>query len=369
MGRCIPWFDNAGNGDKMGLFKWQTKQMSSYLQYLLTKDLDLLDHDQPEKRFKPRFFHPILEEGEDDESKKKDIKPHHIARLYSVMMARMLSGDPSIVNMYDSRSWFNHWAPAVESMPRDCLQDLYWLFHFVDDWELDEVKEWDNIYDHPKEEVKEGTATHRMQHGLFVGKWMLADESRAAGWYHSACTVGPEPKPICTGCTLHTLCVTHGDLASYKLYARYYGGKPDGDLSNVRHENVLTDQKWINLYDMMLTPFKGNRHCVTWDSAYMGDIIAQVSRNEWKINMVRTIRSDRTGADIKSTCDGMENVRMMLLYGNITPSLFVLLLGLIMLLWRHFRTFTLQRSSMKESNDADWTQIARGWKIRLLLIV
>ena len=90
-------------------------------------------------------------------------------------MARTLSGDSSIVNMYDSRSWFNHSAPAVESMPQDCLQDLYWLLHCVDDWELDEDKEWDDIYDHPKEEVKEGTATHRTKHGLFedayVKRW------------------------------------------------------------------------------------------------------------------------------------------------------------------------------------------------------
>ena len=53
-------------------------------------------------------------------------------------------------------------------------------------------------------------------------------------------------------------------------------------------------------------PFKGNGHCVTCALAYMGDIIAQVSRNEWKINMVGAIRSDQTGVDIKSTCDGME---------------------------------------------------------------
>ena len=85
-----------------------------------------------------------------------------------------------------------------------------------------------------------------------------------------------------------------------------WGGGKDGDLSNTRHENVLTDQKWINLYDMMLTPFKGNGHCVTCDSAYMGDIIAQVSHNEWKINIVGTIRSNQMDVNIKSTCDGMK---------------------------------------------------------------
>ena len=55
---------------------------------------------------------------------------------------------------------------------RDYLQDLYRLLHFVDDWELDEGKEWDTIYDHPKEEVKEGTATDQTKHGLFEDAYM-----------------------------------------------------------------------------------------------------------------------------------------------------------------------------------------------------
>ena len=80
----MPRFDvdgnvaDDGNGEEIGLFKWQAKQMSNYLWYLLTKELDLTDDDQPEKQFKPRFFHPILEEDE-DESKKKDIEEHHVA--------------------------------------------------------------------------------------------------------------------------------------------------------------------------------------------------------------------------------------------------------------------------------------------------
>ena len=87
-----------GNGEEMILFKWQVKLMSNYLRYLLTEELNLSDHDKPEKRFKPRFFHLIFEEGK-GESKKKDIKEYHIAQLHSVMMARMLPGNPSIVNM------------------------------------------------------------------------------------------------------------------------------------------------------------------------------------------------------------------------------------------------------------------------------
>ena len=61
---CMPQFDDDSNGDKIGLFKLQARRISNYLRYLLMKDLDLSDHDKLEKRFKPRFFHPILEEDE-----------------------------------------------------------------------------------------------------------------------------------------------------------------------------------------------------------------------------------------------------------------------------------------------------------------
>ena len=56
---------------------------------------------------------------------------------------------------------------------------------------------------------------------------------------------------------------------------------------------------------MMLKPYNGNGHCVTCDSAYMGDKITQVAHNEWKINMMGTIQSNWMGADIKVTCDGI----------------------------------------------------------------
>ena len=61
-------------------------------------------------------------------------------------MAQMLQGDTSVKNMYSTRSWFNHNAPAVDSMSRDCLQDLTWLLHFVNDWELNESDfEWNEV--------------------------------------------------------------------------------------------------------------------------------------------------------------------------------------------------------------------------------
>ena len=55
-----------------------------------------------------------------------------------------------ICTVHSTRSWFNHNAPAVDSIPRDCLQDLTRLFHFVDDWELDDNDfKWDEVFDFP----------------------------------------------------------------------------------------------------------------------------------------------------------------------------------------------------------------------------
>jgi len=67
--------------------------------------------------------------------------------------------------------------------------------------------------------------------------WVTADESRITGWYHSPMTVGPDPKPIRMGATLHSLCVTHGPLRTVKLFVRAYGGANGMDLDGI-HENV-----------------------------------------------------------------------------------------------------------------------------------
>ena len=83
------------------------------------------------------------------------------------------------------------------------------------------------------------------------GRWITADERRVAGWYKLAITIGPEPKPIRTGATMHSICVTKGDLASFKLHCRVYGGKTNGGktdkgLSHVGN-NTATTQKWVTL--------------------------------------------------------------------------------------------------------------------------
>ena len=57
-----------------------------------------------------------------------------------------------------------------------------------------------------------------------------------------------------------------------------------------------TTQKWVNLYNIMLDPFKGKGHNVTMDSAYMGDIMAQIGREEWQVNMNGMAQCNITGA-------------------------------------------------------------------------
>ena len=131
----------------------------------------------------------------------------------------------------------------------------------------------------------------RWQAIVHFGKWITADESQVAGWYHSCMTIGPDPKPIRTGATLHTLCITKGRLRSYKLFARAYGGKEDQDL-DVRNPHTETKLKMVALYDFMLDPFKYKGRCLVMDSAYMGDSMAQVGREVWGINMVGTVHSN-----------------------------------------------------------------------------
>ena len=96
----LPRFDDGTNTNtSYDLFTWQAHRMCNYLHHLLTKQLDVTTNPlKPKKRFVPHFFHPILKEGE-DESKKIDIEPHHVERLYGVMMARMLQGDTSVPDM------------------------------------------------------------------------------------------------------------------------------------------------------------------------------------------------------------------------------------------------------------------------------
>jgi hypothetical protein len=88
--------------------------------------------------------------------------------------------------------------------------------------------------------------------------------------------------------------VSKGDLAGYKLHARTYGGASDESLC-VKRNDTVTTQNFVTLLDNFLDAFKGKGHCVTMDSAYMGDTMGQIGREEWK-NMVGTAQTNCTGA-------------------------------------------------------------------------
>ena len=105
------------------------------------------------------------------------------------------------------------------------------------------------------------------------------------------------------GATFHSLAITRGKLHFYELYARCYGGKDDGDLQG-RHSHMAGQQKFVYLFDIMLSSFCGNGHYVTCDSAYMGDIMTLIARNVWKINMVGTIQANRTDAPMGASVKG-----------------------------------------------------------------
>ena len=134
---------------------------------------------------------------------------------------------------------------------------------------------------------------------------MTTDESRAADWYHSVIMIEPEPKPVQTDATIHSLCVTCGPLRTNKHFVRVYRGKIDEDL-DTKHQNTAILQKWVNLYDIMLDNYEGKGHCVMVDSASMGDLMALIGCHEWKISMVGTSQENRTKADIEEEKEGMK---------------------------------------------------------------
>ncbi len=138
-----------------------------------------------------------------------------------------------------------------------------------------------------------------------AGKSLMHNESRIAGWYKSEITCGPEPKPIQTGSTLHSLAVLFGILAGYKLHARMFCGKNDGNLGR-QNENCMSIQKWINLLLLMIDDYKGVGRYITMDSAYMGNIMAQVGREVWGLNMVGTVQCNRSGANTKDATKKMK---------------------------------------------------------------
>ena len=122
----------------------------------------------------------------------------------------------------------------------------------------------------------------------------MFDESRVAGRYHTPINFGPDPKPILTGATIHSLYITKGTLALYKVHVRVYGDKSDEDLLQTS-THTGTVKKWVNLLNEMLDAFKNVGHHVTMDSAYMVNIMAQIERYKCLLNMIGTAQANWTG--------------------------------------------------------------------------
>lgn len=181
-----------------------------------------------------------------------------------------------------AKTWTLFHVCVKEAITQDAYKDLYRCIHFVDNWEADSDEEWNEFFhDDAKVVIDDATVAHWSKFGIVedgsnsqwqevinFGRWLTADESQVSGWYKSQMTCGPEPKPIQTGAALHTLCVIHGPLSTYKVFAPVYGGAKDENLSNNKHRNTTNLQKWVYLYNLMLEPFKGKGRCVTMDSAY-----------------------------------------------------------------------------------------------------
>jgi hypothetical protein len=82
----------------------------------------------------------------------------------------------------------------------------------------------------------------RWKECLILGRWLTFDKSRVAGWPNSPITQGPDPKPICTGATIHSLAIAHSNLTSYKVHVCGFGGATDEDLGK-QNKNTVTIQK------------------------------------------------------------------------------------------------------------------------------
>jgi hypothetical protein len=270
-------------------WEWVAARMRNYMMHIVLHE-----------GYKPRFYKPKIDHV---------ILADHVARFFGCQHARMMRGHPSIEHAWSSRESLYHIGACAESMPINAFQDMHRCLHFADDWEEDADVDWENVYLDEKVPAP-AAAKHRKKFGMvedaFNARWkelvtyglhITFDESRVAGWYKSSITIGPEPKPIRTGATLHSMCVTFGPLASFKLHVRVYGGREDEDM-NKQNLNVAGsgNQKFINLLETFFADFMGRGHMATMDSAYMGELAALVGRQVWKLNMVGTSQCNRTGA-------------------------------------------------------------------------
>ena len=64
----------------------------------------------------------------------------------------------------------------------------------------------------------------------------------------------------------------------------------------------------MNLFSIVLDPFKGKGHSVVCDSTHMSEIMANIARVIWVINLIGTCPCNRIGADTDCLKDGVVEV-------------------------------------------------------------
>jgi hypothetical protein len=87
----------------------------------------------------------------------------HVAQMFGCQQGRLLRGFLQLINAsLLTQCPLDSNAPLKESMPRNAFTNMYWCFHFADDFNED--KEWSDIFFDEKHESPE-TAKHRRKFG------------------------------------------------------------------------------------------------------------------------------------------------------------------------------------------------------------
>ncbi len=242
--------DEHGNVRFNKIFEWMlpTFDGESFYECLSARMRNYMAHSITSKGWMPCYYCP---------ANGKVIVADYVAHFFGCQIARSLRGNPSISCTWLTCEPLDAISMYMESMPKMAFRDIYHCLHFDNDW--DEDDKWDEVYMDQKQSSPENTAHHRQKFSMFKDGfnrwwkeclifrcWLTFDESRVAGWYHSPITQGPDPKPIHTGTTIHSLAIMHGDLTLYKVHVCMFGRATDKDLAK-QNENTVTTQKWVNL--------------------------------------------------------------------------------------------------------------------------
>ena len=217
------FIDEHGNIRFFHIYEWMLPSFDgdSFYEFLAARMRNYMLHVIKAKGWVPKYYRP---------SDDKYILADDVSRFFGCQLARSLRGNPLIERCWSTRESLDAIGTCMESMPKNASEDIYSCLHFNNDW--DDGEEWeDDTYTDRKTSSPDGTAHHRQKFSMFedsfnirwkecveFGKWLTFDESRVAGWYHSPITQGPDQKPIRTGATIHSLAITLGDLALYKVH-------------------------------------------------------------------------------------------------------------------------------------------------------